>query len=159
MAIDADIHNVVAHEVIDLGHDRTSLATPNITDEISARFRCHNPTVDTCEQLQLFRGFAGVESPCQNGSIHVRYDRETHQDARRSKDSEETRRRSERSGSSRMSGRLRTAYSPARLRCPRSAHSTAGSWAGGGAAYFQFRSTLGPRGNAEGWFDQKLRQA
>jgi hypothetical protein len=29
----------------------------------------------------------------------------------------------------------------------------------GGAAYFQFRSTLGPLEDSENWFDQKLRQA
>lgn len=29
----------------------------------------------------------------------------------------------------------------------------------GGAAYFQFRSTLGPLEDAESWFDQELRQA
>ena len=29
----------------------------------------------------------------------------------------------------------------------------------GGAAYFQFRSTLGPLDDAESWFDQELRQA
>jgi hypothetical protein len=29
----------------------------------------------------------------------------------------------------------------------------------GGAALFQFRSTLGPLADAESWFDQELRQA